>query len=830
MGSKYLMNKFTSGELGLKFIAEVDYDGYRKAARALRNVLTTPQGGVQRRFGTDYEQVIKNGAAFITDIEQVRLIEFERAGNNFYDIIIRPDAGAVVAFDIYLNGVLQTTIGAPAATYTVPMIREIRWVKGYDSIYILHQSVRPHELYVLSSGIAPFWAITPIPFVWLPTFDFVSTDDPATLPTPGTPYNTSTVTFTPNANHATTVTASIAVFTSNHVNGLLIFDSGIFRITSVNAGGTIATGFSIEDFVSGAVATRGDEVFLYERAWNNGAVIGVAPAGINRGWPSHGTFYQSRLVLGGSPSLPGTAFASVVREFNNFDDSEANPADSWGVEVGVMGNDTITDILSSKSLILIGNKGPASTSILIDTPTTPTNAFVNTQGSEGSRNMDAVIVDNQILYADRAGNTIWSMAYEIPDTGYNIDNASILSAQLIRGPRWADIFDPDNIDGRFYLLVNNDGSMATYNSISAENIKAWTLAQTTGSFIDVGAVANQAKVLTRRKVNTGATVAGLPNAAWTADATFGAFREVTSTINGAGASVFATDLDYLLIGNEIPFTALTIGMSTTASASIAPTFEYLTNTGEWAAFIPTSDTTSGFDVNGTITWNIGLVNNWKSQSASLAGVLNGLPALYWIRIQRHNPGLVTNPVITSALVNTANRIYLEKLDFAVYMDAQITTTSNGAGLVSGVTHLAGQNVFVYANGFPLGTFYVSATGTFTITVFNASVTVGLDYIPIIIPMPVVILMQNGYSVYEPTHVENIYIDFYQSLGITVQGQNLPQVVSGSFMTDLTPIPQTGYYKIPTFGGWDPRQVFTISQSYPAPMMILGLSYTVEVSP
>lgn len=831
MGIRDLVNKFTSGELDPKFIAEVDYDGYRKSARKLRNVIAFPQGGATRRFGTQYEQTIMDAGVFITNVDQVRLIGYEHQNNEHYYIVIRPSAASVVAFDIYLGSLFQVTVAAPATTYTVAMIRDIRWVKDYDRLILLHQQVPPYELRRISAAV---WQLNLIQFQFFPTFDFTSSDNPATLPTPNTPYTSPVVTFTPDAVAATQITASIAVFTSNHVGGLYYGNSGIFRITGVNPGGTIATGFIINDFASTA-PIRGDLSVLLERAWNDGLPIAGAPAGIARFWPSHGTFYQSRLVLGGSIALPGIAFASVVREYYNFDDSESQANDGWGVELGVTGNDIIVDILASKSLILIGNKGPASTSILLNEPTTPTNAFLNTQGSEGARNIDAVIIDNQVIYADRAGNTIWSMSYEVPDTGYNISNISILSAQLVRSPRWADIFDPDNIDGRYYMLVNSDGSMAVYDTIIDQNIKSWSLATTTGSFIDVASVANECKALVRRKVSTGIVITGAIDQFYLVDDTFTGFRNVTVNINAAfPVEIFANLGDYILIGNEIPFTALQFNLTILASTNLLLTFEFLNDTGTWESFVPL-DGTIGFTASGNITWPFSSVNNWTAQTLDNTTLIFGdLPVKYWIRIKRTAITVVTEPLTFTAFINSENRIYLERLDFNLVMDMTVTTSSNGLGIVSGLNAYNGQNVFVFSDGFPIGTFYVDG-GSFLLETQNvilpsAIVTVGLDFTVNLTPMPVIALLGNGISVYEPAKVVYLYVDFYQSLGVTIQGQNIPQISPGTFMVDQIPVPQTGYYKQPSFGGWDPREEFVISQSYPAPMNILAVSYTLEVAP
>lgn len=831
MGMRDLVNKFTAGELDPRFIAEVDYDGYRKAARKLRNVVAIPQGGATRRFGSFYEATIMNHGAYVTNINQVRLIEYEYANAQIFDIIIRPDSTNVVNIDIYLFGVFQTTVNA--GVYTAAQIRDIRWVKDYTRIILLHQAVEPQQLMIIAANN---WTLTAIDFVFFPVFDFTSSDNPATLPTPNVPYYSPTVTFTPNAVNATTITANTAVYTSNHVGGIYTGHGGEFRIESVNAGGTIATGRTYVDFIDTS-AIPGNLSYLAERAWNDGAVIAGAPAGINRGWPGHGSFYQSRLVLGGSPSLPGTAYASTVNAYYDFDDSLSDPHYGWGVELGVTGNDVITDILATKSLVLIGNKGPASTSILLAEPTTPTNAFLNTQGTEGSRNVNSVIIDNQILYPDRAGNTIWAMSYEIPDTGYNITNASILSTQLIRGPRWADIFDPDNIDGRYYMLVNTDGSMAIYNTIANENIRSWTLATTTGSYIDVSCSANQCKTLTRRQISTtGLGNNGKVQDAYTIDETFNAFRNITLSLNNtASTAVFVNDGDFLLIGNEIQFNTLQVAFATPSSSFLSVTYEFLTDTGTWEVFAPPDDTTGGWQANGIIGWTHNLVDNWKAQTiVGTTPIYGDLPVLYWIRIQRQTDSVTTKPILSAFNIDTQDVIYLENQEFEIVMDCQNESTntfiSDAIGEITGLMTWAGQNAYIFANDFPLKTFYIDSTGTINIGLANTEIKIGLDYTVNITPMPVIAFMQNGISVYEPVHIKYAYVDYFNSLGVTFQGQNLPNTIPGAFMTQQVPVPYTGYYKMPQYGGWDARTEFVISQTYPAPMTILAVSYTMEVSP
>ncbi len=832
MGSRDLVNKFTAGELDPKFIAEVDFDGYRKAGRKLRNVLTVPQGGVQRRFGTTYQATIMDGANKVSNPEQVRLISYEAITGQLYYIVIRPNTATPtqpIAFDIYRDGGILTTVLCPISTYTVADIRNIRWVKTYDTLVLLLGTLRPYELRRIADAN---WTIAPITFQFFPTWDYSGQDNPSTLPTPGVPYTSPTVTFTPNLADATTLTASTAVFTSNHVNGLYFGNEGTFRITAVNGAGTVATGYCLVEFAD-TTAIRGDLSGLFERVWNDGQAIGSGPVGISRGWPSHGCLYQSRLMLGGNPSLPGAVFGSNTKAYFDFDDSSKDPTSTFGVELSVTGTDVLTDVIGSKSLVLVGNKGPGSTTILLNEPTTPTNAFLNTQGTEGSRNMNAIIIDNQILYADRAGNTIWGMTYDIPDTGYTINNISILSTHLIRGPRWADIFDPDDVDGRYYLLINSDGTLAIYTTLLNENIRAWTLANTTGAFVDVECVSNECKFLVRRKIGTtGVAIDGDPDAVYTAESTFNALPNVTPfIIDESGTPVFINDNDYLLIGSEIPFNQIQVLLDVNADESINASYEFLNDTGEWETFTPVTDGTNDFQNSGAIEWTHDLVSNWKAQIIAATDTsYNELAVLYWMRIRRNNDNFITNPVVHTLFLDTQNVIYLEEADFGVYMDSQVDTISDADGNITGLTTLGGQNVFVFANDFPIGSFYVNSDGTFNTPYADAFITAGLDYKPYVITMPLVVLMQNGYSVYEPAHVKHAYVDYYQSNGLVLNGQNFPQVVPGNFMSQELPAMQTGFYKFPMYGGWDPRFEFVITQSYPAPMNILAISYTIEVNP
>lgn len=827
MAFRTLVNNFTAGELDPRFLAMVDYENYHKGSRSFKQVVCIPQGGCTRRFGTNYTDVIvdrANGNAPITDKDLVRMLSYEFGADEKYDIIIRPDSTldggqpVNIAFDIYLGDVLVDTVYPPANTYTTAQIRDLRWAASTNRIIIYHNDVKFHQLVRTAFNN---WAVNTITLQFYPGFDYTELDAPAQ------PYTSSGETFTPTATSgAVTVARSAGTstpFTDNHVGGLIYGNSGVVRITTINSNISV-TGYTLLGFdFENTNAIRGDELLILEKAWGDGSASVVA--GASRGWPGHGTFYQGRQVMANWKYEPGRGSASVVNAAFNFDDHDDDPSTGYSFEAGKDGNDVIQDVIGYKSLVTIGFKGPSATSILLDAPTTPTNVFVNPQGTERGAKIDGKIVNNQILYIDYTYDKVYSMFYDVPDTGYNVIDISSRSAHLITEARWADVFTPAEKDGKYYILVNEDGTLAVLLMIAEENIRSWSQCYTVGSFTDVAAAGDECKAIVERQINTGATIGGVPDKVYSVEPTFNIFTDVSSSVEAAtNVTFYSVDSSYIVVGNEIQFTKIDVEFNTFASTDVGLVFEYLDDTGTWITFAAT-DGTTGFTVDGEISWDYSDVPNWEAQT------LSGVARKYWIRISRTTDTVATAPIVDLFRINTATRLYRESLNFDIYMDCQINTTSDANGDITGLDALAGQLCFVFANDFPVGSYIVASGGTLALgdTYASADISIGIDYAPEVIPMPVVGFLQNGYNTYQPQHIDEAFIDYYESLGITANGQQVVPENNGAFMTVAVPTPVTGFYEIPVHKGWDPRQEIVISQSYPAPMTLLGIGLTVEVT-
>jgi hypothetical protein len=206
---------------------------------------------------------------------------------------------------------------------------------------------------------------------------------------------------------------------------------------------------------------------------------------------------------------------------------------------------------------------------------------------------------------------------------------------------------------------------------------------------------------------------------------------------------------------------------------------------------------------------------------------------FWIRIRRRAVTVTTTPVVAQVLINTSNRLYLERMSFDEYMDSVQTATSDSNGLVTGLTHLAGQQVFAITNGATIGSSFVDASGNTTVKNANAITKIGMQFKPELVPMPLYAPTQAGDSLYAEKYVQDLYIDFVDSLylqaGFRPQLTDIPNMPLGAYTLGQSVPPQTGIYRICPRGDWAPRQEYVITQSQPGPMTIIGVGYNVEVT-
>jgi hypothetical protein len=74
----------------------------------------------------------------------------------------------------------------------------------------------------------------------------------------------------------------------------------------------------------------------------------------SRGYPTCGTIHQDRLVMGGTPSLPGAVFGSVIGQYSNFtENTPLQPDDAFAFTLASDANEIVLDLQSFNDTLMI---------------------------------------------------------------------------------------------------------------------------------------------------------------------------------------------------------------------------------------------------------------------------------------------------------------------------------------------------------------------------------------------------------------------------------------------------------------------------------------------
>lgn len=827
---------FTSGILDERMLNRFDYQRYNSCAKNIENALVVPQGCVTRRFGTKHLDSVKGSITDYTQVQMTQLI-FEEQGEYLY--IFRP-----LAVDVYFANTYVATV---VTTYKAEDIQALKFTQAETRLLNFNENYQPasiartpdspititgvdtvnNELDAAAWNFPAVGAIEPIKFTTtgtLPTSTpqiyagriyyareisataiavFTTVDDAKanvnriTFATAGTGTNSgvkqntfslanlnfqvypaydfgeadySAITFTPSAvsGNAVVLTASSAIFTAAMVGGLFTGRGGALRIT-VFTDTTHVTGYTTADFDS-TTAIEGTRAFLGEPAWSAA-----------RGWPSTGTFFQGRLIMGNSTSIRNGIWASKTLNALNFDTSTILADDSWDYYFKNDLSNVVLHIIATRSLIVMTNTGIYSTPIQTDLPITPTTVTFTEQARDGANNVIPAIVDNQTLFVDKSDQALRTLIFDFAKQAYNINALSIIAKTIVEFPQeMVQFADSLAVDGNMIFIINGDGNLVTYQTLINENVQAFTISNTGGilpaKFRHLASTIEECWFCIERyslSANAGQSITA-----------FNALN-ATFTVTGHGMGIEVITPVKFATSGSLPITSPQIAVSTYYYA-------YPVDANTFRVYLTYLD---AFNDNNRI-------------AISSIGT---------------NSTVITNTITTN--------LFIEALDFDVFTDSAIIYNGTPATTITGLGHLNGEIVAIRADGFIHPRKLVSG-GQITLDYAASVVEVGLFFAPKLEPLPPVIQTPLGFTFYRPTAIRTMLISYFQTLGLTIQLQNvyyayLNQIVSNEptpVQTGITPNeePMTGFL----VGELD----LVISQNIPAPWTIRGINLTLEVMP
>ncbi|MGP2747555.1 phage tail protein [Serratia marcescens] len=483
MRANLIKTNFTAGEISPRLMGRVDISRYANGAKQIENAVCVVQGGVMRRPGSRYAAAAKYGdrnarlIPYVFNRSQAYVLEF---GDGYMRIF---QNGAQLVND-------DNTPYEIASPYSSAMLPAVNYVQGADTMFLVHQGVKPHRLQ--RRGQLD-WVLEPCPFIVEP-FDeirdtpekwcrpnvkeFVGSEVILTLSDDEPPKEGSTPPITGEG------------WTSEDVGSYVRINGGLVLIKSVDsasvATGTIRTDLTATQAASPGAWTREDTVWTDEF-----------------GYPGAVTLYQQRLVLAGSIRYPQTIWFSETSVYLSFElGTDDDKAISFTLSSDQL--NPIVHLAQMNTLIALTYGGEFTITAGNDAAITPTNISVKNPSPYGCNGIRPVRVGTEIMFVQRAGRKLYAVAYD-PDSfvSYSANDMTVLAEHITAGGV-IDMAYQQQPDA-FIWMVRTDGVMVTMAIDRAQEVIAWSRQITAGGFESVASIPSDSNdvvyALVRREIN-----------------------------------------------------------------------------------------------------------------------------------------------------------------------------------------------------------------------------------------------------------------------------------------------------------------------------------------
>jgi len=467
MRTRVIQTNFTAGELSPRLLGRVDIAKYHNGVAVLENMMVMPHGGATRRPGFRFVAEVKDSS------KKVRLIPFQFSTEQAY---ILEFGDQYIRF--YMNQGQIMSEGSPyeiSTPYTEDELAELKFTQSADVMYIVHPEHEPRKL---SRTGHTSWTLTEVDFIDGPYLEKKTSPE-----------------ITPSGTTGTiTLTASSALFDSAHVGALWRIkhtsEWGYVKITAVTDS-THATAEVKKDLDGSGTAAA---------AWREGAWSAY------RGYPSCVTFFEERLIFANNQNQPQTLWLSKTGSYEDFTLGDSDD-DAMKITLAADQVNAIQWLVSAK-VLHIGTTGGEWTlsSGALGAPLTPTNLQAKREGTHGCSSMQALLIQNQVTFVQRARRKVYRRQYSYEADGYISDELTLL-AEHVTGTGLIEMAYQPAQDPILWA-VRDDGVIAAMSYLGAQDVIAWHRQVTDGDFESVAVIPAASRdetwVLVKRTIN-GAT-------------------------------------------------------------------------------------------------------------------------------------------------------------------------------------------------------------------------------------------------------------------------------------------------------------------------------------
>lgn len=208
----------------------------------------------------------------------------------------------------------------------------------------------------------------------------------------------------------------------------------------------------------------------------------------NNGYPSTGALYEQRLTVAGSPRYPQTVWGSRSGLFFDFTIG-VNADDAFSFSLPSSGQiNPIQRMVAAKALMPLTYGGEYTMEGGNGEPLTPTSVKANSPSVYGCNLVKPLRIGNEVLFVQRAGRKIRSLAYRIESDTYNAPDLTVLAEHITMSGITDMAYQQE--PRAMLWCVRADGKLATLTLDRDEGVIAWTPQSTDGLYESCASIPN----------------------------------------------------------------------------------------------------------------------------------------------------------------------------------------------------------------------------------------------------------------------------------------------------------------------------------------------------
>ena len=202
-----------------------------------------------------------------------------------------------------------------------------------------------------------------------------------------------------------------------------------------------------------------------------------------RGYPAAVTFHQNRLVFAGSLAQPDSIWFSKSGHFYNFDLGTALADQAIHITASVGEIQQIRHLVSNRDLQVFSASAEFYVPAFQNQPITPLTAILKRQTPFGCGFERPQSIDGATLFIQKGGEIVREYIFSDAEASYVSNPISTVSSHLIKTPlEMNTLYGALSRSESYVFILNDDGTLAVFNSNRAEQRAGWVEFTTNGKF------------------------------------------------------------------------------------------------------------------------------------------------------------------------------------------------------------------------------------------------------------------------------------------------------------------------------------------------------------